>query len=141
MLIEITEKVITNPSDEDISKIRKNLQGYNLQHLEIQSKDSYAINLYEQDSFIGGLVCTHVGNWLELDFLWIDKSYRKSGLGDRLMKKLEGLAKDLKCTSLSTNTFSFQAKPFYEKNGFHVVYTQKNYPVTSTKYFMEKHLK
>jgi len=37
-------------------------------------------------------------------------------------------------------TFGFQAKPFYEKHGYQVVYEQKNYPRTGSKYFMEKRL-
>lgn len=35
---------------------------------------------------------------------------------------------------------SFQAKPFYLKYGYKIVYTQKNYPIINEKYFMEKDL-
>ncbi len=139
--MKIVQEILSDPSDDDINKVRKNLQDYNIQHIEIKSKDTYVVNLHDQNLFIGGLVCTHVGKWIELDFLWIHENYRKYGLGKRLIGELENLAEDLKCSSLSTTTFNFQAKPFYEASGFKVVYTQRNYPITSTKYFMEKHLK
>jgi ribosomal protein S18 acetylase RimI-like enzyme len=37
-------------------------------------------------------------------------------------------------------TLNFQAKPFYEKFGYQVVWTQENYPKTGCQYFMVKQL-
>lgn len=87
-----------------------------------------------------GLLCTQVGQWMELDFFWIREDLRGKGLGIQFMEHFEALARELGCRKIALNTFSFQARPFYEKLGFRVVYTQENYPVTNTRYFMEKDL-
>jgi hypothetical protein len=38
------------------------------------------------------------------------------------------------------DTLDFQAKPFYEKRGYQVKYQLNNYPLSGTRYFMEKPL-
>lgn len=91
-------------------------------------------------NLIAGIVCTIVGQWLEIDFLWVREDLRGKGLGKKLLFEAEEIAKENKCTKAFLTTFNFQAKPFYLKYGYKIVYTQRNYPIINEKYFMEKGL-
>ncbi len=132
---------VLQPEERDFFEIRSKLQEYNRSFFEISEKPRYIFKILDKSKQLhGGLVCTQVGQWLEIDLLWIDQNLRGKGFGFKLMDSAEKLAKDLKCLHLSTTTFNFQAKPFYLKMGYHVVYVQKNYPITNEKYFLEKEL-
>jgi GNAT superfamily N-acetyltransferase len=88
----------------------------------------------------GGIIFSFFGEWLEVEFMWVDQDARGCGIGSELLRKVEAYAKDFGCNTAVVNTLSFQAKPFYEKHGYIVMYTQKNYPKTSSRYYLEKDL-
>jgi hypothetical protein len=44
------------------------------------------------------------------------------------------------CTDAFLDTFSFQARPFYEKLGYHIFGTLENHPAGHQHYFMTKKL-
>jgi hypothetical protein len=56
------------------------------------------------------------------------------------MKRAELYAVERGCTDAFLDTFSFQARPFYEKLGYHVFGTLENYPTGHQHYFMTKQL-
>jgi GNAT superfamily N-acetyltransferase len=56
--------------------------------------------------------------WLYVDLLVVPEPMRNSGLGTRLMQMAEAEALRRGCVGAWLNTFSFQAKPFYEKLGY-----------------------
>ncbi|MBN2619018.1 MAG: GNAT family N-acetyltransferase [Spirochaetales bacterium] len=132
--------LIENPEESEINKVRHRLQEHNEPFWEVDDKYKFVINLNDENAMLGGIVFTIFGEWLEIDFLWVDSSKRDKGYGRKILEQAETYAKLKGCKMSFLNTFNFQAKPFYEKNGYGVVYTQKNYPVTNYRYFMEKKL-
>ena len=54
---------------------------------------------------------------------------RGRGFGKELMKRAETYAVKRGCTDAFLDTFSFQARPFYEKLGYRVFGTLENHPV------------
>lgn len=60
------------------------------------------------------------------------------GAGSVVMRAVEQMAREKDCHRLSLHTYSWQARPFYEKLGFHCFATQHNFPRGHTKFFMEK---
>lgn len=133
-------EIVKNPNEILINTIRVKLQDFNAPYWEITHKDKYVFTLKEGDNLIGGMVYTIFGEWLELDYFWVDRESRNKGIGSKILGEVEDFARERGCKRASLNTLNFQAKPFYEKNGYIVVYTQKNYPKTNAKYFMEKEL-
>lgn len=130
-----------SPSEEDILKIRRRLQEYNSHYFEIKDEPQFTVSEYDKhDELIGGITCTIVGQWLEVDFLWVREDKRGEGLGQKLLFEAEKIAIENKCSKSFLTTMSFQAKPFYEKYGYKTVYIQTGYPITNEKYFMEKAL-
>jgi GNAT superfamily N-acetyltransferase len=128
------------PDSGDIERVRKRLQEYNRPFFEIQDEYQYVLEAAEQGGLAGGIVFTVKGEWLDIDFLWVDEAKRESGLGSALLEKAEQKGREKGCKTAYLTTFNFQARPFYEKRGYNVVYTQKNYPITNERYHMEKRL-
>lgn len=75
-----------SPSEEDILKIRRKLQEYNSAFFEIEDEPNFVISkIDENGELIVGIVCTIVGQWLEIDFLWVKDEYRGRGLGRKII--------------------------------------------------------
>lgn len=75
-----------SPSEEDILKIRRKLQEYNSAFFEIEDEPNFVISkIDENGELIVGIVCTIVGQWLEIDFLWGKDEYRGRGLGRKII--------------------------------------------------------
>jgi len=140
MELDLELKIIDSPSENLVNEIRKNLQEFNLEHWETQEKTKHVVELRSGHDLVGGLAFTLFGHWLEVHFFWVDPRKRRSGIGKKLILLAEEYALENGCKFACLNTLDFQAKPFYEKCGYKVVYEQKNYPISGSKYYMEKHL-
>lgn len=79
-------------------------------------------------------------NWVYIDCLFVDEEYRGDDVGTMLMKKVEEFALKNKCTGIITDTWSWQAKGFYEKMGFKQFGELKDHPIGAVTYFFEKRL-
>ncbi len=133
-------KIIENPDVVAVYEIRDRLRAYNKEFWEEKTKVQYSLTACENACLAGGIIFSLFGQWLEIEFFWVDQEFRFRGIGSELLRKTEAFAKDNGCKTSVVNTMSFQAKPFYEKHGYTVKYTQNNYPKTSSRYYLEKSL-
>jgi ribosomal protein S18 acetylase RimI-like enzyme len=94
------------------------------------------------NTLIGGLVAgLQPGwKWMHVDRLWIDEPYRRAGIGRRLLEAAEKEAQKQGCLYVGTSTFEFQARGFYEKQGYTVYGVQEDYPVGHRKFLLRKAL-
>lgn len=90
---------------------------------------------------VGGVVAELFGGWVYVSLLWIEKSLRGKGYGTRLMRTVEREAMKLGCRNAHLDTYSFEARPFYEKLWYEVFATLENYPTGHCKCFLKKNLK
>jgi len=122
-------------------EVRHHLKAYNSKFKEVQEDVSLVLD--ERDAsgkLIGGIACTIVGLWLEIDSMWVDMSQRYKGLGSQLLIEAEAEAIRRGCKFATLSTYSFQARPFYEKHGYELAYVQRHYPISNIKYHMTKTL-
>jgi len=70
---------------------------------------------------VGGLLGMIWGGWLHIKIVWVAEPVRGKGHARRLLETAEGYAKKRGCGGAFLETFSFQARPLYEKLGFVVV--------------------
>ena len=82
----------------------------------------------ERGAVLGGVLGHVWGGWLDLDALWVSELFRGQGYGARLLRAAEDGARDQNCHGVYLATFSFQARPFYEKFGFEVVANIPEHP-------------
>jgi len=93
-----------------------------------------------QAALVAGAVGTINWNWLHIDLLWVSEPCRHTGVGSRLMAEIERVAAQRGCTHAHLDTFSYQARPFYERLGYRVFGVLQNYPPGHQRFFMEKTL-
>ncbi len=79
-------------------------------------------------------------DWMHIDILWVEESFRNKNNGSRLLKMAENEAIKRGCKHVDLDTMSWQAKPFYEKQGYTLFATLDNYPKGHSKYFLKKDL-
>ena len=94
----------------------------------------------ESGEVLGGLLGDIWAAWLHVRTLAIAAPARGHGFGTELMKRAELYAVGRGCTNAFLDTFSFQARPFYEKLGYHVFGILENHPVGHRHFFMTKQL-
>lgn len=79
-------------------------------------------------------------NVVYVDILWVDTDYRSKGLGKSLLIELEKISKDKSVTLINLDTFDFQAKDFYVKQGYEVFGVLDDCPQGHTRYYLKKYL-
>lgn len=88
----------------------------------------------------GGVTGKVYWDWLEVDTLWVAEHARGRGHGSELLRRLEETAGNLGARHAHLTTFSFQARPFYERHGYRVVGEMEGFPQGQSMYWMRKEL-
>lgn len=88
----------------------------------------------------GGLLGDIWGGWLHVKYLWVDRPLRHDGWASRLVAAAEAYARERGAHHACLETFSFQARPLYEKLGYEVFAQLDDYPPGHSKYFLRKAL-
>ncbi len=140
--IELTDQ----PCKEETKQIHEQLKAFNteisIHHREAREPNSATpLNLFVRDAegtLIGGLTATTYWGWLDIDDLWLGESIRGQDIGTELMQMAETEAIRRGCKWAKLETFSFQARDFYEKLGYRVIGTLNDYPPGSSFYWMRK---
>ncbi|OMQ23035.1 GNAT family N-acetyltransferase [Serratia oryzae] len=126
---------------EDTEEIRNHLKVYNRQFVgDILNKNIGVFILDAQGNKVAGLTGNTVGHWLSIDLLWVSESLRGEGVGSKLIKAAEQQAISEGCKYARVDTFSFQARPFYEKQGYQLQMILHNAPIEHERYFFTKSL-
>jgi len=94
-----------------------------------------------ENRVVGGVVGYVFGGWLYVSLLWVEESMRNKGNGTKLLKMIENEAMKLGCKYAHLDTYSFEARPFYEKHGYTLFATLDNYPEGYGKHFLKKTLR
>jgi GNAT superfamily N-acetyltransferase len=95
----------------------------------------------ERGAVLGGAIGHVWGGWLDLNILWVVEPFRGQGYGTKLLRAAEDEARMQGCHGVFLSTFSFQAKPFYEKFGYEVVADIPDYPKGHSYHVLKKTLR
>jgi GNAT superfamily N-acetyltransferase len=88
----------------------------------------------------GGLFGHVLYRWFFVRLLFLPADLRRGGLGTALLGQAEREAVARGCIGIHLDTFSFQARPFYEKLGYTVFGTIPDFPPGAARYFLMKRL-
>ena len=89
---------------------------------------------------LGGLVGETGRGFLTVDLFWVDERERGKGLGSRLLAAAEVEAAARGCLAAWLDTYSFQARPFYERHGYTLFAELGGFPNGHRRLFMAKRL-
>jgi GNAT superfamily N-acetyltransferase len=117
------------------------LRRYNRRHADPPDFRPLALGARDGDgSLVGGLVGETGWQWLHVDLLWVDEGHRGRGIGRRLLRAAEAEAAQRGCRFVYLDTFEFQARQFYEHEGYSIFGLQEDYPPGSRRYYFRKAL-
>jgi GNAT superfamily N-acetyltransferase len=127
------------PTEEDRAAILAPLAAFNLRHTEPGATGSLAILLQDEaGKAVGGLWGATIFGWLEIELLFVPQEMRGRSLGTAVMNRAEALARKGGCVGAWLDTYSFQARGFYEKLGYVLAGTIEDCPPGGARYFMQK---
>lgn len=141
MNIEIT----TKPNAADAKAISNGIVNFNkakIPNLEaIDAEVKFFVFAKNEDGTVtGGVRATCFWNTLHIELLWLSEECRGKGIGKQLMDKAEDFAKKQNCEKVFVETTSWQAKPFYEKNGYKHIATLPDRPKGHASHYLTKDL-
>lgn len=89
---------------------------------------------------IAGGINSVMYHWgiLYIDVLWIDTPFRGRGYGIQLLNQVEKKAKENNCTLIHLDTYDFQAKDFYLKQGYEIFGILEDCPPGHKLYHLKK---
>jgi GNAT superfamily N-acetyltransferase len=90
---------------------------------------------------IGGLMGATAWSHLRIEALFVPELMRGTGAGKGIVEMAEHEAIRRGCIGAWLDTYSFQARGFYEKLGYTVLGEIADYPPGHTRYFMKKSFK
>jgi GNAT superfamily N-acetyltransferase len=94
----------------------------------------------DEGEILGGLLGNIWAKWLYIATLAVREPFRGKGYGTELMRRAERYALERGCTDTWLSTFSFQARPLYERLGYALFGALENYPEGHSLSFMTKRL-
>lgn len=144
---ELTLKILKRNITKVHKLLLKQLTTYNFKKVGKYKKKHIIFSYYNGRKFIAGLYACSVCGILHIDLLWVDKAYRRQGVGINLLKLAESYAAKNRDLYIRVNTGSFQAPKFYLKLGYKqfaklpivTEAKQKHYDYYLIKYLKRKH--
>jgi len=133
--------IVENPPPADVDAIFAIIRAYNDAHIDIWRPRRLGIFVRDaQNRFLGGIYIVLARGWMYLDGVAVVEAARHQGLGSRLLSVAENEARKRDCHHAWLETYSFQAKPFYEQHGYCVFGVLNDHPIGHQRYFMQKSL-
>lgn len=139
----MSDYIIRESKNGELDLIVDKIVEYNLSKVPLRQEiDFLWINRIIEDvngQIIAGILSKmYCWNCLYVDVLWVKEEYRKDGLGSKLLKEIEKVAKEKGCHLIHMDTFDFQAKDFYIKHGYEIFGILDECPQGHKRYYMKK---
>jgi GNAT superfamily N-acetyltransferase len=130
-----------DPDADDEAVVRNGLRAYNTATAGPTSYQPVAILLHDNDGKpVGGLTGSVLYDWLYIELFHVPAELRGKGHGRALMARAEAFVREQRLIGIWLDTFTFQARPFYEKLGFTVFGTLEGHPAGGARYFLSKRI-
>jgi GNAT superfamily N-acetyltransferase len=94
----------------------------------------------ESNEIVGGLYGSTALSYLWVELLFVPETMRGIGIGGKLIMEAEAEAVRRGCRAAALDTFSFQARGFYERLGYSVFGKLEDCPHGHSRFYMTKRL-
>jgi GNAT superfamily N-acetyltransferase len=131
--------IIEQPTAADRQAILGGLVEFNRAQAPPARGEALCVGIVGEDGELtGGLYGTTAYDWLAIELLFVPEALRSSGTGSQLLARAEEQARQRGCIGAWLDTFSFQARGFYEKLGYELAGTIPDHPIGGARYFLMK---
>ncbi|MFP4478353.1 MAG: GNAT family N-acetyltransferase [Candidatus Izemoplasmatales bacterium] len=135
---EIIVKSTEEPKYQEI--LEKEYKDFNDKNRITGKLDEINWVALDNKKFVGGINCEIYEDSLYISHIVVLDEYRYRNIGSKLLEIAEAIGKEKKLDLCQLGTCEFQAKPFYEKNGYRVVHTRNDNPKGFKSFTMFKDL-
>jgi GNAT superfamily N-acetyltransferase len=126
---------------EFVKELTRNLVEYNRSVGPPEAWEELVISVEADDSTpLGGLTGYTHWQWLFVERLWVGAAARQKGTGAQLLAKAEQTARKRGCLGSWLDTFSFQARDFYRRQGYEEFGALLDFPPGYSRHYMWKRL-
>jgi GNAT superfamily N-acetyltransferase len=112
--------VEVDPQPQDLAIIAQGLGEYNFSQTGAQGRWFTSFLRNTHGEIVGGSHGWSFANYMYVELLWVHENIRRQGCGRRLLLATEHEGVLRGCRYAVLNTFSFQARGFYEKLGYRI---------------------
>ena len=129
-----------HPDPLDIEALETHIRREASAAMGLGNEVDLAIFVRDDGSVVGGISGWTWGDCCELQNLWVDPRLRGRGLATRLLAAAEAEAATRGCTQTVHFTYAFQARDFYERNGYELLARVKDFPTGTDVLWYRKRL-
>lgn len=134
---QIKYTVDDNPKLDDDAVVRNGIVNFNKSVIN-EKASHFSVFAKFNERIIGGALIWEHSDALYIDVLWCDDDFRHQGVGTKIMSLIEDEANKKSIKKLFVETYGFQAKDFYKKQGFSVIGVIPQYILGHDKIFLRK---
>jgi GNAT superfamily N-acetyltransferase len=136
-LVAVEEK----PDDDVWEIVGEGLFKFNQEKAGLKRTPPIAVVIRDEEKNVkGGLFGNSDWDVFNIDTVWIAEELRGQGLGRKLLQLGEQEAVERGCKIAVLMTISFQARAFYEKQGYKIFGELSGYPAGYSSYWLSKKL-
>lgn len=137
----VSVKVQRKAARKDLQVVWRGLRAFNKKAVGSHPNAHFLVEARSpRGKLLGGLQGVIYYQWLFVANFFLPPSLRRDGIGSRIIAEAERHAESLGCHGVWLDTFGWQARPFYEKQGYSVFGSLPDYPKGHARWFMMKPL-
>jgi GNAT superfamily N-acetyltransferase len=137
----VSIRVRGKPARKDLQFVWRGLRSFNRRVVGDLPHAHFLVEARSpRGALLGGLQGVVYYEWLFVANFFLSEGVRRGGIGAQLIAEAERHAQSLGCHGVWLDTFAWQARPFYEKQGYCVFGSLPDYPTGHARWFMMKRL-
>lgn len=138
-MTEFNYEIIENSNQPEVKFISEQLIIFNNTQFGPSTRKELSVVAKDSKGLIqGGLSGNLNWGWFYIQIMWVSDEFRSQGIGAHLLEEIEKKAMTQNCVGIWLDTFSKEAKVFYEKNGYTEFGRLENFPPGNQRYFLQK---
>lgn len=126
-----------SPKPDDDKVIRDGIVNFNNQVIN-EKATHFSVFAKRDAEIVGGALIWKHSDALYIDVIWCDERFRRAGMGAKIMKMIEDVARENNIFQLFVDTYGFQAQEFYRKQDFQVIGVIPKYMLGHNRIYLKK---